>query len=82
MYLFYFDPDNAPYMRTFLRNIYIFSNTELSFSGEPMWFIGGSKILNDIFREKTGENGENSKLDGIKRERVVFTSACIRSRWT
>ena len=48
-----------------------------------MWFIGGSKSLSDIFREKTGEKGENSKLDqGIKRERAVFTSACIRSRWT
>ena len=34
--------------------------------------------MNDIFREKAGEQQADNKLDG-EAERVVFTSACLRS---
>ena len=36
------------------------------------------RILNDIFREKEGQQRADNKLDG-KAESVVFISACLRS---
>jgi len=37
------------------------------------------RIFNDIFGETAGK-GQIARLDGIKRKRVVFISACLPTR--
>ena len=61
--------------------MFSFYTRRLSASRKKTWFIGGPNLQWYIlFREKAGKAQIACMLDGLKRKRIVFTPASIRTR--
>ena len=68
------------YLKCTLRLFEFSFYTRMSASRKETWFIGGPNLQWYIFREKAGKAQIACILDGLKRKRITFTPASLRTR--